>query len=245
MDRMLYIAMTGARETQYSQAKVANNLANANTTGFRADKADFRAMPIFGDGQPSRAFVMSERPGYDFREGGVVSTGRDLDVAIKGQGFIAVQSRDGSEAYTRAGDFQVNANGVLETGSGLPVMGDGGPITLPPFEAIEIGGDGTVSIRPTGAPPTAMVPVERIRLVNPPEKQLDKGADGLFRLRDGSQAPADATVRLANGTLESSNVNAVGELTDMIELSRKFELQVKFMRTAQENSASLDQLLQS
>lgn len=244
MDRMLYIAMTGARETMHSQAKVANNLANANTTGFRADKADFRAMPIFGEGQPSRAFVMSERPGYDLRQGGIVSTGRDLDVAIKGEGWLAVQSRAGTEGYTRAGDLQVNANGVLETGSGLPVLGDGGPITLPPFEAIEVGGDGTISIRPQGAPATAMVPVERIRLVKPDPTQLDKGDDGLFRLRDGAVADADATVTLATGVLESSNVNTVGELTELIELSRKFELQIKFMRTAQENDAALDQLLQ-
>lgn len=245
MDRMLYIAMNGARETMHSQAKVANNLANANTTGFRADKAQFRAMPVFGDGYATRVQVMSERPGYNFEQGSVMHTGRSLDVAVNGQGFLAVQSRDGSEAYTRAGNLQINAQGVLETGNGLPVLGDGGPITLPPYEAIEIGVDGTVSIRPQGAPATAMVPVERIRLVNPDLPSLDKGQDGLFRQRDGAPAEADAAVKLATATLEGSNVNTVGELTDLIELSRKFEMQVKFMKTAQENGAALDQLLQA
>lgn len=244
MDRMLYIAMTGARETMLSQAKLANNLANANTTGFRADKADFRAMPVFGDGLPSRAFVMDERPGYDMRQGAIVSTGRNLDVAVKGEGWIAVQGRDGTEAYTRAGNFQINENGTLETGSGLPVMGDGGPITLPPFESVEIGGDGTISIRPQGAPATAMVPVERIRLVKPDMKQLDKGSDGLFRLRGGGTADADASVTLASGVLEGSNVNPVEELTELIETSRKFELQIKMMRTAEDNATSMEQLLQ-
>ncbi|MBI2380973.1 MAG: flagellar basal-body rod protein FlgF [Gammaproteobacteria bacterium] len=245
MDRLLYLAMNGARESMYSQSKVANNLANANTTGFRADKAEFRALPVFGDGHPSRVFTMGERPGYDFAQGGVMTTGRDLDVVVKGQGWLVVQGRDGSEGLTRAGDLRVNAEGVLETGSGLPVLGDGGPITLPPFETIEIGGDGTISIRPQGAPPTALVPVERLRLVNPDPKQLDKGADGLFRLRDGSVAVADASIKLASGALEGSNVNPVQELTELIELSRKFELQIKMMRTAQDNDAALDQLLQS
>lgn len=244
MDRLLYLAMNGARESMYSQSKVANNLANANTTGFRADKAEFRAMPVFGEGHASRVFAMSERPGYDFGQGGVVSTGRDLDVVVKGQGWIAVQGRDGTEGLTRAGDFRVSAEGLLETGSGLPVLGDGGPITLPPFETVEIGGDGTISIRPQGAPPTVLVPVERIRLVNPDPKLLDKGEDGLFRLRGGAVADADASVRLASGALESSNVNPVEELTELIELSRKFELQIKMMRTAQDNDAALDQLLQ-
>lgn len=244
MDRLLYLAMTGAREVMHSQTKVANNLANANTTGFRADKAEFRALPVFGDGHPSRAFVMSERPGYDFAQGSVVSTGRDLDVAIKGQGWFVVQGRDGSEGLTRAGDLRVNAVGVLETGSGLPILGDGGPITLPPFETIEIGGDGTISIRPQGAPPNVLVPVERLRLVNPDPTRLDKGQDGLFRLRGGAVAEADAAVILAAGVLEGSNVNPVGELTELIELSRKFELQIKMMRTAEDNDAALDQLLQ-
>lgn len=244
MDRLLYLAMTGAREIMHSQTKVANNLANANTTGFRADKAEFRALPVFGDGHPSRAFVMSERPGFDFAQGSVVSTGRELDVAIKGQGWFVVQGRDGTEGLTRAGDLRVNALGVLETGSGLPILGDGGPITLPPFETIEIGGDGTISIRPQGAPPNVLVPVERLRLVNPDPSRLDKGQDGLFRLRGGAAAEADAAVTLAAGVLEGSNVNPVGELTELIELSRKFELQIKMMRTAEDNDAALDQLLQ-
>ncbi len=244
MDRLLYIAMTGARETTLAQNKVANNLANASTTGFKADWAQARAMPVFGDGLPSRAFVMTERPASNLAKGSLITTGRDLDIAIKGDGFLAVRDASGAEAYTRAGELRVSETGVLETQSGQLVLGAGGPIVLPPFEKIQIGADGTISVRPQGAPANALVPVERLRLVNPDPKVMTKGEDGLFRQNDGATAQLNAEVTVTSGALEASNVNAVGELIDMISLARQFEVNVKMMRVAEENDGALEKLIQ-
>jgi flagellar basal-body rod protein FlgF len=234
MDRMLYVAMSGAKETMISQAANANNLANANTSGFLADLNQFRAMPVFGDGFPTRVYAMDERHQVDFKRGAVESTGADLDLAIRGDGFIAVQAPDGTEAYTRRGDLQTDANGILTNGAGLPVLGDGGPIAIPPEAKIEIGNDGTITIKPEGAQADALAVIDRIKLVNPPLEQLDKGEDGLLRLRDGGEAEADAGVEVLKGMLESSNVNIVDSLVSMIDLSRRFEMQVKMMQSAKE-----------
>ncbi|RMG35624.1 MAG: flagellar basal-body rod protein FlgF [Gammaproteobacteria bacterium] len=238
MDRMLYVAMSGARETLIAQGNASNNLANANTTGFLADLNQFRSMPVFGPGHPTRVYALDERPQTDFTHGTITQTGRDLDVAVKGGGWIAVQARDGGEAYTRRGDLQIDPNGVLTTGDGLPVMGNSGPIALPPFDAINIGADGTISIRPQGAPPSELAVIDRIKLVAPAFDQMIKGPDGLMRLKDGTEAPAAFEQRLVSGALESSNVNIVNEMVDMIELSRRFEMQIKLMKTAEETAAS-------
>ena len=244
MDRMLYVAMTGAQQTLRAQALVSHNLANANTVGFRQDMGDFRSMPVFGDqGLPTRVYAMAERPGVDTRLGRIMTTGRDLDVAIQGEGWIAVQAPDDGEAYTRAGDLQVDANGLLTTANGRPVLGNGGPITLPPAEKIEIGADGTLSIRPIGEGPANMVAVDRIKLVKPADGALYKEASGLMRASDGQPVPADAAVRLQNGALESSNVNPAEALVSMIESARRFELQVKMMKVAEDNSSNTNQLL--
>lgn len=236
MDRMLYVAMSGAKETMIAQAMNNSNIANASTTGFRADLQQFRSMPVFGNGHPTRVYALTERPATDFTQGPIVQTGRNLDVAIKGEGWIAVQARDGNEAYTRAGDLRTDVNGMLTTGTGLPVMGDGGPIAIPPASQVIIAADGTISILPPGAQPTELAVVERIKLVNPPPENLTKGLDGLIRQKDGQVAETDAAVQLVQGAVEGSNVNPADALVDMIELSRRYELQVKMMKTADENA---------
>lgn len=243
MDRMIYVAMSGARQTLMAQAAATHNLANATTTGFRADLAQFRSMPVFGPGQPSRVYAMTERPGTDMRPGGIEVTGRELDVAVNGEGWIAVQAPDGSEAYTRAGDLQLTSFGLLTTGAGHPVLGNAGPIALPPADKMEIGVDGTISIVPSGQEANTLAEVDRIKLVRPDPQALEKGLDGLFRLQDGGLAPPDASVSLTPGALESSNVNAVEAMVTLINLARQFELQVKAMRTVEDNDAHAAQML--
>jgi flagellar basal-body rod protein FlgF len=244
MDRMLYISMNAAQQTMLSQAANSNNLANINTTGFRADFEQFRSMPVFGEGLPSRVYSMSERPQTDYQTGSIQSTGRELDISVQGEGFIAVQGKDGREGYTRAGDLHVMENGQLVTGTGLAVMGEGGPIAIPPAEKIEIGSDGTISIRPLGDDAQALAVLDRIKLVKPDLQKVFKDSDGLMRMQDGTDAPLDAEVKVASGTLESSNVNAVSALVNMIELQRQYEMQVKMMKSADDNGAASARLLQ-
>lgn len=243
MDHMLYVAMSGAKETLIAQTSNSHNLANVNTAGFRQDLAQFRSMPVFGPGQPSRVYALTERPGVDFSPGAMQTTGRDLDLAVKGNGFIAVQAPDGSEAYTRAGDLRVSSLGLLLTGAGHPVLGNGGPVAIPPAEKLDVGDDGTISIRPLGQDAKSLAELDRIKLVNPPHDRLEKGLDGLLHLRGGGVAPPDASVSLVSGALEGSNVNAVAALVDMITLARQFEMQVRMMNLAEENDASTAQML--
>lgn len=244
MDKSLYISMTGASQNALAQRSHANNLANLTTTGFRRDFEQARSMPVFGDGYATRAYAMTERPGTDLSSGTMIETGRELDVAVQGEGWIAVQAPDGSEAYTRAGSLNIDAFGILRTSGGLPVLGNGGPIAIPPAEKIEIGSDGTISIRALGEGPAVMAEVDRIKLVNPDTAQMRKGRDGLIHMRDGQLLEADANVRLHSGFLESSNVSAVGEMTAILALSRQFELHVKMMNTAKEGSESMARVMQ-
>ena len=243
MDKMLYVAMSGAKETLIAQGTATNNLANANTTGFLSDLNQFRSMPVFGSGHPTRVYAMDERPGTDFDHGSIQYTGRDLDIAVQEGGWLAVQAADGGEAFSRRGDLRVDENGLLVTGNDLPVMGNGGPIAVPPFEKISVGVDGTVSIRPLGAATDELAVIDRIKLVAPQFEQMEKGEDGLFRLKEGGDAEADPVQRVVSGALLSSNVNVVNEMVDMIELSRRFELQVKMMKNAEENSAAAASLV--
>ena len=245
MDRMLYIAMSGAKETMHSQSTTSNNLANASTSGFLADLQQFRSMPVFGPGQATRVYAMSERPATDFAPGAKMMTERDLDVAVSGDGWFAVQSRDGNEAYTRRGDLQIDANGLVTTGNGLPLLGDGGPIAIPPAEKVTIGSDGTISIVPEGGAPTQLAVIDRIKMVAPQFDQMRKGQDGLMRLESGEPAEADASQRLVQGFLESSNVNTVNEMVNMIELQRRYEMQVRMMKTADEMASRAASLLRS
>lgn len=243
MDKYLYVAMSGAKETLRAQAVNSHNLANASTTGFRADLAAFQTRAVDGTGFASRAYATNATIGWDTTTGALLSTGRDLDVAVNGEGWIAVQSADGSEAYTRAGDLRVDTSGTLRNGAGDIVLGDGGPVTLPQSNSVLVGADGSVSIVPLGQGPETTAVIGRIKLVKPPVDSLERGVDGLFRMKDGSQAPADASVQLASGVLESSNVNAAGAMVEMIELARRFELQVKAIRTAEEDGATAARLL--
>ncbi|HZP86090.1 MAG TPA: flagellar basal-body rod protein FlgF [Burkholderiales bacterium] len=242
MDRLIYIAMNGAKHALERQAIVANNMANASTTGYRAIAATFRALPVFGPGAATRSFVVDSTPAADMRAGPIHQTGRALDVAIRGEGWIAVQGRDGREAYTRAGDLQVSSSGALQTRSGHDVVGEGGPITLPQNSEITIAADGTVSAIPTDSVPNAVNVVGRIKLVNPPEGSLKRSDDGLFRLDSGA-APADPSVQLAPGALEGSNVSMVESLVEMITHAREYETQIKLLQTAENNSRQWGQIM--
>lgn len=245
MDRFVYVAMTGAREAQRAQTATTHNLANASTTGFRGTLAGFETVGVRGPGhEDARAYAVTRGRGTDFQPGAQIPTGRDLDVAVEGEGWIAVMAPDGGEAYTRAGDLRLDELGRLTTGTGLAVMGDGGPIAVPPAQTLEIGGDGTVSVRPIGQGAEALAVIDRIRLVNPDPAGLVRGDDGLLRVPGGEPPPADAGVTLARGMLEGSNVNAVGEMVNMIQLARHFELQVQMMRKAEDNDRASAQLLQ-
>jgi len=235
--------MTGAKETLRAQTANSHNLANASTTGFRADMSAFQSRAVAGSGYASRVYATNGTTGWDSTVGAQVSTGRELDVAVQGDGFIAVQARDGREAYTRAGDLRIDPNGQLLNGAGLAVLGDGGPISVPPNTSLAIAPDGTISIVPLGQGPETTASIGRMKLVNAPREQLDRGEDGLFRMRDGTDLPPDANLRVGSGVLESSNVNAAQSMVNMIELARNFELQVKAIRTAEDNGAASAQLL--
>ncbi|MCR4299006.1 MAG: flagellar basal-body rod protein FlgF [Gallionella sp.] len=243
MDRLIYTAMTGASQVLQQQAAVSENLANVNTPGFRAVLNTFRAVPLAGEGLPTRTFVVDSTPGADFASGILQQTGRDLDVAVNGEGWIAVQGADGKEAYTRNGSFQITPNGVLQTRTGLNVMGDGGPISIPPDTEVTFAKDGTISTVPSGSQATSVIVAGRLKLVNPPAEQLERGGDGLFRLKDGTVAAADANVSVAPGSLEGSNVNSVEAMVSMISLARKFDMQMKMLQSADNNARQASQIM--
>ncbi|MEH6578103.1 MAG: flagellar basal body rod protein FlgF [Amphritea sp.] len=245
MDKVLYLAMSGARETMRSQQAHANNLANATTTGFKADFAQARAMQVYGEGHASRVYAMAERPGTNMAAGTHIQTGRALDVAVEGEGWIAVIDADGNEAYTRAGELQVNQANQLVTGSGQAVMGNGGiPITLPLFEQLDIGGDGTITVRPQGEGAVELAIVDQLKLVKPDAGELFKGTDGLMHTGNNQPLLPANDVKIRSGFLESSNVSAVSELTSIIDLARQFEMHVKMMKTAEDNSSAAARILQ-
>ncbi len=243
MDRLIYTAMTGATHILQQQAAVSQNLANTNTPGFRSAIDVFRSVPLVGEGLPTRTFVVDSTAGTDFTPGAMQPTGRQLDVAIDGKGWIAVQDGNGNEAYTRNGSFQVLPNGILQTRGGLNVMGDAGPITIPPDSEVTIAKDGTISTVPSGTKASQVVVVGRIKLTNPPEAQLVRGEDALFRSRDGNPADADANVSVVAGNLESSNVNMVESMVNMITLARQFETQMKLLSTADNDAKAASTLL--
>ncbi len=245
MDRSLYIATSGATQTLLAQSANANNLANAQTTGFKADLEQFRSMPVFGDGYPTRVYAMSEKPATDFAVGGLQTTDNPLDLAIKGEGFFSVRDNQGKEAYTRAGDFQLTPDGNLLTSSGLTVLNrDGQPINIPPAEKLTISGDGTINIIPFGSNTNAQVVVDQLKLIKPDLKNVEKKLDGLMYMRDGSAQADNASVQVSQGVIEGSNVSAIGAMVNMIELARNFEMQSNVMKTAKENAAAGSKLLQ-
>ncbi|MGE4242420.1 flagellar basal-body rod protein FlgF [Ramlibacter sp.] len=240
MDRLIYTAASAARSLMLRQDGLANNLANANTPGFRADQVAFRAVPVRGEGMATRVVSLEASAGFDERSGALESTGRALDVAVLGKGWLAVQAADGSEAYTRAGALQVNSEGVLSSPGGLPVASEGGTLSIPAGSTVTIAADGTVSARASNG---AAQQVGRIKLVNPPAADMRKGPDGLMRTSTGEDAAADPAVRLQAGALEGSNVNVVEAMVGMIAASRQFETQMKLLQNAEQNDQRAAQLL--
>jgi flagellar basal-body rod protein FlgF len=234
---MLYVAMTGAKQLMQAQALVANNLANVSTTGFRADLARFEPRPIDGPGFASRVNTVATGLGFDRSQGALVQTGEVLDVAIDGEGWLAVQARDGSEAYTRSGSLVVSSVGLLQTERGELVLGDNGPLAVPPYTQISLAADGTVSVVPQGQGPETLAQVGRLKLVNPDAAALSKRLDGLVEVTDGAEVEVDANVKVASGFIETSNVNIAATLVDMIEFQRQFEVAVRMMQTADENAS--------
>lgn len=234
MDRIIYTAMNGAKQIMFKQASNNHNLANLNTTGFRQDIDAFKSHPMYGPGHPTRVYTEDTRAGVDFSSGTLVTTGNNLDIAVNGDGFIAIQDVDGNESLTRRGDLRVSPDGLLETGDGYPVMGNGGPIAVPPFENMEIATDGTITIQPLGQSAATLAVIDRIKLVNPPHSDLEKTESGKLRLKDELEAEPDGTITISQGTLEGSNVNAMEALVNMIELSRQFEMHVKVLKDAEE-----------
>ncbi len=249
MDRLIYTAMTGASQTLNRQAAVAHNLANVSTTGYRAEEHRLRAVQVQSNaaqkGLPTRAFVADASTHTDFASGPLLYTGRNFDLAVQGSGWMAVQTPDGGEAYTRNGNFELNVNGVLQTRNGLPVQGDGGPISIPPEVKVSVGVDGTISVVPESGAQNTVNVVGRVKLVNPPEADLVRGDDGLFRLRDGGTAPVDERARVASGYTEGSNVNAAEQMVTMISLARQFEMQMKVLTSADANDRAATQILSS
>ena len=238
MDRLIYLSMAGAKASLQRQDSLANNLANVSTTGFRAELQAFRAVPVQGSGASTRVYALESTPGYDASPGQVAATGRNLDVALRGNAWLALQSLDGTEAYTRGGSLDVSADGTLTTCSGLPALGDGGPIQVPANSAISIAADGTVSARNAAGVSSS---VGRLKLVTP-EAPLQRGDDGLFRAEEG-ELSADTTARLQDGALEGSNVNPVEAMVSMIGAARQFEAQMKLIQTAQADANAAGKLL--
>ena len=242
MDKALFIAMTGAKHNMMAQTARSNNLANVNTTGFRADFEQARAMPVFGEHHPSRVYSLTERPATDIQSGSYDYTGNPLDIAVQGEGWIAVQAPNGEEAYTRRGDLNIDPTGMLRTGNGLPVIGNGGPIVLPPGQRFHISNDGGISLSGVGAAEV----IDQIKLVSAQAMgvTMEKGLDGLMRPRDlAGDLPLDELVRVDTGVIETSNVNAVNELTSLLALSRQYEMNVKMMKTIDENGASAGSII--
>ncbi|MEM8767860.1 MAG: flagellar basal-body rod protein FlgF [Pseudomonadota bacterium] len=237
MDELIYVAMNGAKQLERAQAINSHNLANANTVGFRAQLHNFQGIDVEGPGYETRVNTVVTPGGWSANRGALVTTGNDLDIAVSGNGWLAVQAPDGSEAYTRAGDLRITALGVLTNGAGHPVLGEsGGPVSIPPHSKVSIGDDGTISFIGRGQGAEAMAPLARIKLVNPPAEDLVKGGDGLMRMADGTTASADAEVQITAGVLEGSNVNVVDAMVEMISLSRRYEMQVRMMDVANENA---------
>ncbi|WP_372525091.1 flagellar basal-body rod protein FlgF [Piscinibacter sp.] len=238
MDRMIYLSMSGAKATMQRQDTLANNLANVSTVGFRAELQAFRAVPVQGSGASTRVYALESTPGYDATAGSVTATGRNLDVAMKGNSWLAVQGLDGTEAYTRAGSLDVSADGTLTTSGGLTVLGDGGPIQVPPNSEVSIGADGTVSAKGVNGKSSA---VGKLKLVTP-ELALQRGTDGLFRAESG-ELSADPNARVQEGALEGSNVSSVETMVAMITAARQFEAQMKMLQTAEGDEKAASQLL--
>lgn len=243
MDRMIFIAMNGAKDSMKVQQINSNNLANASTIGFKADFHTMLSQQVHGPVYASRVYAGIDGSATDVSQGSIVTTGRELDIAINGNGWFAIQAADGSEAYTRAGELRLDSAGRLITGAGNVVLGNGGPISLPAYANVEIGSDGTITIQPLGQDVNALAVVDRIKLVNPPKGDMEKGADSLMRMKAGKVAIEDADVQVVSGSLESSNVSTSRSLVEMIRLARQYESHVKVMQSAEENDRASAEMI--
>jgi len=243
MDHMLYVGMTGARAIQLAQTTNANNLANASTAGFRADFHNLMAEAVSGPGLATRVNTVARDRASHLDAGSIQQTGRELDVSVSGEGWLAVQDADGKEAYSRRGDLQITATGQLLNGAGQPVLGEGGPVSVPPHSSLTIGRDGSVSVIPLGQSADTLAVIDRIKLVTLDQAQVVKGNDGLMRQQDGKPGEVSAAISLQSGSLEGSNVNTVDAMVTMISLSRSYEMQVKMMQTAKEMADSGTRLM--
>jgi flagellar basal-body rod protein FlgF len=242
MDHVIYTAMSGANAAAQKQAVLSNNLANASTNGFRAELSTYRAVPIRGDGNPTRVLALEATAGYLNTPGASQRTGRSLDVMASGNAWLSVQGLDGTESYTRSGALEVSPDGTLLSSTGLPILSDaGGPIIVPPGAEVSIGVDGNLSAKLGNQAPAL---VGRLKLVTPTnDDPLKRGNDGLFRSTSGDPLPTDTTARVAVGALESSNVNAIEAMVSMIQVARQFEANMKLIQTAEANDRSAGKLL--
>lgn len=241
MDRMIYTAMTGANAAQHRQQVLSNNLANVSTPGFRAELSTFRAVPVRGDGSSTRVFALEATAGHSDLPGAIASTGRNLDVAARGNAYFAVQGLDGTEAYTRAGALEVNPDGTLVSAQGLPMLGDGGPIVIPEGARVDIASDGTVSTRVGNQPSQT---VGKLKMVMPDQDNpLRRSEDGLFRGPQGDPLPASDVARLQDSALEGSNVNPMEAMVGMIAVARQFEVQMRMLQNGETNDKTASQLL--
>lgn len=234
MDKLAYTSVNAMKSLMARQTAIANNMANSNTVGFKADMVSAEAKYVTGPGHDSRAMAVERDMQADMNGGSITQTGRSLDIAMEGDAMIAVQAADGKEAYSRRGDFRIAASGAMVTGDGFPVLGEGGPITMPPAERVDIGADGTVFFVPQGGDPTQPQELDRIKLVSMTGSAISKGSDALFHAPDDGILPVDDNARVVSGALEESNVNMTAALVDMIETSRAWETQAKLLRTAEE-----------
>lgn len=247
MEPILYNAITGGRTDFKRQELIANNLANINTPGFKADL--YQAQTMYMDNtngtnnSNGQSFVVQGPNGIDLSPGEIISTGRDLDVAIDGDGWMAVKDSQGREVYTRGGSLRLDVNGQLITSSGKAVLGDGGPISIPPAKSIEIGNDGTISIVPLDGDIKGLAILDRIKLVTLDRTNIVKNDEGLIQLKQGGKAKADGTVKLINGAIEGSNVKAIDQMVGMISAGREFDAQMKILSTVDDNGQKLAQLL--
>lgn len=244
MDPALYISMTGAKRSLAEQGVYSNNLANVNTPGFRQDLYQAESLYLNGAGLPTQVFTASKQNAVDFKAGPLMTTNRELDVAVQGDGWFVIQNDNQQQALTRKGSFSVNQAGLLSTGDGHLVMGEGGPISIPPYESLQVAEDGTITVVPEGEEPTAATVLDRLLLVKPSNKQLAKGSDGFIYPKGGTEVQADSSVRIATRSLEGSNVNSVDQMIHMISSSKEFETQLKLMSTIDENQQTLARLLQ-